>query len=98
MASMAGWRGGSAWTSAFGARFDMETDAATVFGLSLLVWLCDQAGPWVLAIGLMRYIFVARKLGVAGFGGAFAAETAPSGYLCRAGGRADPGRGAGCAA
>jgi phosphatidylglycerophosphate synthase len=46
-------------TSAFGARFDMETDAATVFGLSLLVWLCDQAGSWVLAIGLMRYIFVA---------------------------------------
>ncbi|HEX3972655.1 MAG TPA: CDP-alcohol phosphatidyltransferase family protein [Stellaceae bacterium] len=46
-------------TSTFGARFDMETDAATVLGLSLLVWLCDQAGPWVLAIGLMRYIFVA---------------------------------------
>jgi len=45
-------------TSAFGARFDMETDAATVLGLSLLVWLCDQAGSWVLAIGLMRYIFV----------------------------------------
>jgi phosphatidylglycerophosphate synthase len=46
-------------TSIFGARFDMETDAATMLGLSLLVWLCDQAGPWVLAIGLMRYIFVA---------------------------------------
>jgi len=45
-------------TSAFGARFDMEADAATVLGLSLLVWLCDQAGPWVLAIGLLRYIFV----------------------------------------
>jgi phosphatidylglycerophosphate synthase len=45
--------------SAFGARFDMETDAATLLGLSFLVWLCDQAGPWVLAIGLMRYIFVA---------------------------------------
>jgi phosphatidylglycerophosphate synthase len=44
--------------SAFGARFDMETDAATALGLCLLVWLCDQAGPWVLAIGLMRYIFV----------------------------------------
>jgi len=44
--------------SAFGARFDMETDAATMLGLSLLVWLCDQAGLWVLAIGLMRYIFV----------------------------------------
>lgn len=45
-------------TSAFGARFDLETDAATMLGLSLLVWLCDQAGSWVLAIGLMRYIFV----------------------------------------
>jgi phosphatidylglycerophosphate synthase len=45
--------------SAFGARFDMETDAATMIGLSLMVWLCDQAGPWVLAIGMMRYIFVA---------------------------------------
>jgi phosphatidylglycerophosphate synthase len=44
--------------SAFGARFDMETDAATLFGLCLLVWLCGQAGPWVLASGLMRYIFV----------------------------------------
>jgi phosphatidylglycerophosphate synthase len=44
--------------SAFGARFDMETDAATLFGLSLLVWLSGQAGPWVLASGLMRYIFV----------------------------------------
>ena len=44
--------------SAFGARFDMEADAATLLGLTLLVWLCDQAGPWVLAIGLMRYIFV----------------------------------------
>ncbi|HWE73823.1 MAG TPA: CDP-alcohol phosphatidyltransferase family protein [Stellaceae bacterium] len=46
-------------TSGFGARFDMETDAATMLGLSLLAWLCDQAGPWVLAIGLARYIFVA---------------------------------------
>ncbi len=45
--------------SPFGARFDMETDAATVLGLSLLVWLCGQAGIWVLATGLMRYIFVA---------------------------------------
>src|SRR6185437_5023896 len=46
-------------TTAFGARFDMETDAATLLGLSLMVWLCDQAGAWVLAIGSMRYIFVA---------------------------------------
>lgn len=44
--------------SAFGARFDMETDAATLLGLSIVVWLCGQAGAWVLASGLMRYIFV----------------------------------------
>jgi phosphatidylglycerophosphate synthase len=45
-------------TSAFGARFDMETDAVMVLGLSLLAWLCGQVGAWVLAGGLMRYIFV----------------------------------------
>jgi phosphatidylglycerophosphate synthase len=45
-------------TSAFGARFDMETDAATVLGLCLMVWLSGQAGAWVLATGLMRYMFV----------------------------------------
>lgn len=44
--------------SAFGARFDLETDAATLLGLSVLVWLCGQAGAWVLASGFMRYIFV----------------------------------------
>jgi len=45
--------------SAFGARFDMETDAATLMGLCLLVWASGQAGPWVLVSGLMRYIFIA---------------------------------------
>jgi phosphatidylglycerophosphate synthase len=44
--------------STFGARFDMETDAATLLGLSLLVWASGQTGPWVLASGLMRYIFI----------------------------------------
>ncbi len=44
--------------SAFGARFDMETDAALVMILSILVWQFDKAGPWVLASGLMRYSFV----------------------------------------
>jgi phosphatidylglycerophosphate synthase len=45
-------------SSAFGARFDMETDAALVMILSILVWQFDKAGPWVLASGLMRYVFV----------------------------------------
>jgi phosphatidylglycerophosphate synthase len=44
--------------SAFGARFDMETDAALLLVLSLLAWRYDKAGGWVLLIGLMRYLFV----------------------------------------
>ena len=46
-------------SSAFGARFDMETDAFFMLVLSVLVWRHDKAGVWVLAIGLMRYAFVA---------------------------------------
>jgi phosphatidylglycerophosphate synthase len=49
----------SAQHSAFGARFDMETDAALILILSVLVWHHDKAGAWVLACGLMRYAFVA---------------------------------------
>jgi phosphatidylglycerophosphate synthase len=45
--------------SVFGARFDVETDAALVLALSLLVWQHGKAGAWVLAGGLMRYAFVA---------------------------------------
>lgn len=45
--------------SAFGARFDMETDALLVLALSLLAWQWDRAGAWVLAAGLARYAFVA---------------------------------------
>jgi len=45
--------------SAFGARFDMETDAALILVLSLLVWQQGKAGPWVLLCGAMRYAFVA---------------------------------------
>lgn len=55
-----GWlarRSGTA--SAFGARFDMETDAVFVAVLAILVWQFGKAGPWVLLSGLMRYMFVA---------------------------------------
>jgi phosphatidylglycerophosphate synthase len=45
--------------SAFGARFDMETDALLILALTLLVWRHDKAGAWVLASGLLRYAFVA---------------------------------------
>ena len=45
--------------SAFGARFDMETDALLIQVLAILAWQYDKAGPWVLASGLLRYVFVA---------------------------------------
>jgi phosphatidylglycerophosphate synthase len=43
----------------FGARFDMELDAALIMALALLAWRSDKVGAWVLGIGLMRYLFVA---------------------------------------
>jgi phosphatidylglycerophosphate synthase len=46
-------------SSAFGARFDMETDAWLIMVLSALAWRWERAGAWVLACGLMRYAFVA---------------------------------------
>lgn len=45
--------------SAFGARFDMEVDAALILALAALASGLGKAGPWVLALGLMRYAFVA---------------------------------------
>jgi phosphatidylglycerophosphate synthase len=44
--------------SAFGARFDMETDALFILVLSLWAWHLDKAGPWVIAGGLLRYLFL----------------------------------------
>jgi phosphatidylglycerophosphate synthase len=48
--------------SAFGARFDMETDAFLILVLCALVWTSGKAGAWVLASGLMRYAFVAAAV------------------------------------
>ena len=45
--------------TAFGARFDMETDAAMLAVLSVAVAALGIAGWWVLAIGAMRYGYVA---------------------------------------
>lgn len=45
-------------SSSFGARFDMETDAALVMVLSVLSWQFGKAGIWILAAGAMRYLFV----------------------------------------
>lgn len=44
--------------SAFGARFDMETDALLIMALSLLGWQLGKAGSWIVVAGLLRYIFV----------------------------------------
>jgi phosphatidylglycerophosphate synthase len=48
----------SGMASAFGARFDVETDAVLVMAMSILVWQHGKAGPWVLVGGMMRYAFV----------------------------------------
>lgn len=43
--------------SAYGARFDMEVDAAFIMGLCLLLLVLERAGLWVLLIGALRYLF-----------------------------------------
>jgi phosphatidylglycerophosphate synthase len=47
--------------SAFGARFDVETDAAMLIVLSVAVAALGIAGWWVLAIGAIRYGYVAMS-------------------------------------
>lgn len=51
-------------TSSFGARFDLEVDAALALILSLLVLDAGTVGPVVLVLGLMRYAFVAASWGL----------------------------------
>ena len=46
-------------TSAFGARFDMETDALLILILAVLAWTLGKAGAWIVLAGAMRYLFVA---------------------------------------
>ena len=58
--STAGSRAARGRSAAFGARFDMETDAALLLVLSLYV--ARDLGLWVLAIGLARYVFLAAKV------------------------------------
>lgn len=48
--------------TAFGARFDMETDAAMLAVLSIAVAALGIAGWWVLAIGAMRYSYIVMSL------------------------------------
>lgn len=47
--------------TAFGARFDMELDAALILALSILVWWLTAVGAWVLLIGAMRYLFLGAQ-------------------------------------
>lgn len=49
----------SGLASAFGARFDMEVDALFALVLALGLLATGKAGVWVLALGVMRYLFVA---------------------------------------
>jgi phosphatidylglycerophosphate synthase len=50
--------------TAFGARFDVETDAAMLIVLSVAVAALGIAGWWVLAIGGMRYGYITMSLAV----------------------------------
>lgn len=49
-------------SSAFGARFDMETDALFILVLSIWAWRLGKAGPWVITSGLLRYAFVVATI------------------------------------
>jgi phosphatidylglycerophosphate synthase len=49
-------------SSAFGARFDMETDALLILVLAALAWSHGKAGAWILLAGGLRYLFVAAGL------------------------------------
>lgn len=46
-------------TSDFGARFDMEVDAAFGMVLAVNAWLAGTVGPAVLLLGIPRYGFIA---------------------------------------
>ncbi len=65
--------------SAFGARFDMETDALLILVLAALVWQHGKAGAWILAAGL-RAICSSRRAG----------PSAGSAPRCRRAGAARP--------
>jgi phosphatidylglycerophosphate synthase len=48
--------------SAFGARFDMEVDAFAILVLAVTVVKAQAVPYWVLAIGGMRYLYLAATL------------------------------------
>ncbi|MFK7793558.1 MAG: CDP-alcohol phosphatidyltransferase family protein [Devosiaceae bacterium] len=57
-------------SSAFGARFDMEVDAAFALMLALLAGASGSAGPYVILLGLPHYIFLVAKFLLPWLGGA----------------------------
>ena len=59
--------------SAFGATFDMETDALVVLVADLQLWQRGRFGAWVLISGLLRYTYVL----------ALALRPAPAGHVSR---------------
>lgn len=56
--------------SDFGARFDMEVDSVLALVLACLALVHDKAGVWVLALGAMRYAYLAAALVWPWLGGA----------------------------
>ncbi len=62
--------------SAFGARFDLETDAFLILVLSVAA--ARSVGEWVLAIGLLRYAFGAIRCALPQLRG-----TPPPRYWCK---------------
>ena len=44
--------------STFGGRFDMEVDAFLILLLSILAFVLNKAGAWVLLSGALRYMYV----------------------------------------
>ena len=52
--------------SAFGARFDMEVDAGLILALAAIAFGLGKAGPWILGLGLLRYLFVIAGMVVPG--------------------------------
>lgn len=51
----------SGLSSSYGARFDMEVDAALSLILMLHVLVAGTAGPYVIVLGVMRYLFIAAS-------------------------------------
>lgn len=49
-------------TSTFGARFDMEVDAALAAFLCMLAIVSGKAGIWLLPLGVLRYVWVIAGL------------------------------------